>query len=99
MEQYCAVISDSQSAAAIESIVSSIQISSAGGTKVLNKFKYNDIPLLSRPAFLSFIFDEDALETLLSSKFFSLAFSDVLIDLTEKFTQLRSITVRLFEKH
>ena len=91
LEQYCAVASERQSTAAIESIVSSTQISSAGGTNVLNKFKYNDIPPLSRPAFLSFNFDEDALENLLSSKFPSLAFSDVLLDLTEKLTQLRSI--------
>lgn len=89
------VASERQSAAVIKSIVSSIQISSAGGTKILNKFKYNDIPLSSRPAFLTFIFDEDALETLLSSKFSSLAFSDVMINLTGKLTQLRSITVRL----
>jgi hypothetical protein len=77
LEQYCAVTSERQSAAVIESIVSSTQITSAGGTKASNKFNFIDIPLPSRPAFHSFNFDEVALETLLSSKFPSLAFSDV----------------------
>ena len=85
------VTSDRQSAAAIESIVSSTQLTSAGGTKLLNKFKFIDIPLQSRPALLSSNFDEVALETLLTSRFPLLAFSDVLSDLTEKLTQLRSI--------
>ena len=67
VEQYCAVISDRQPAAAIESIVSSTQLTSAGGTKALDRFKFIDIPLPSRPAFLSFNFDEVALENLLSS--------------------------------
>jgi hypothetical protein len=91
LERYCELRSERQSAAAIEDIVSSTQISSTGGTKVLNRFQYMDIPLKSRPDFLSFDFDEVVLETLLSSKFPSLALSDVLSDLAEKLTQLRSI--------
>jgi hypothetical protein len=54
LEQYCAVVSDTQSAAEIESVISLTQISSVGGTKALNKFQYIDIPLSSSPAFLSF---------------------------------------------
>jgi hypothetical protein len=91
LERYCELRSERQSAAAVEDIVSSTQISSTGGTKVLNRFQYMDIPLKSRPDFLSFDFDEVVLETLLSSKFPSLALSDVLSDLAEKLTQLRSI--------
>ena len=91
MEGYCKVARDRQSGAAMEDIVSSTQNSSAGGTKVLNRFKYTYIPALDRPDFLCFDFDEVVLENLLSSKFPSLALSVVLSDLTEKLTQLRSI--------
>ena len=91
LERYCQVTSERQSAAAIEDFVSSSRISSTGSAKVLNKCKYMDLSPNSRPVFLYFDFNEVALETLLSLKFPSLALSDVLSDLTDKLTQLRSI--------
>ena len=91
LEGYCDVRSERQSAAAMEDIVSSTQASSTGGTMVLNRFKYNEIPLWCRPDFLSFDFDENVLETFLSSKFPLLSLRDVLSDLAEKLAQLRCI--------
>jgi hypothetical protein len=45
----------------------------------------------SRPEFLSFEFDEKVLEKIVASKFLSIEFDAVLIDLTMKLTQLRTI--------
>ena len=89
LEEYLVVQNERNSAGAAESMISSTRMTSAGGTKPLNKFKYVDIPPLSRPAFLSFAFDEASLEAVLLSKFPSLV--DVLSDLTGKLSQLRSI--------
>jgi hypothetical protein len=88
---YCSVCSDRQSIETIECIVSTVQGTSAGGTKVLNKFRYNSISHSHRPEFLSFKFDDRILEEILAPKFPSIDFQRVLDELTQKLIKLRCI--------
>jgi len=95
MTRYCSGRGDRQSAASMAEIVSSTQNTSVGGGKQLNRFQYAAISAEVRPAFLTFAFDEGALEVLVKSKFEATSpecsFDDLISDLVEKLTQIRRI--------
>jgi hypothetical protein len=96
MARYISGRSSRDSTETVEEINnSSTQQTSVGGGKKINKFKYSSMSELSRPIFLSFDFDENALEKLVQSKFLTArqdtTFIILMTDLTLKLTHLRSI--------
>ena len=91
LAQYCVPRSGRQSSLIIQEITSVGQVTSAGGSKPLNKFEYTDLSLENRPEFLSFDIDEARLEAMVKSKILLPDFDNILKDLILKLTQLRSI--------
>lgn len=91
LAQYCVPRSDRQSSQIMDDLTSSGQVTSAGGSKPLNKFEYTDLSLENRPEFLSFDIDEARLEAIVKSKISLPNFDNILEDLILKLTQLRSV--------
>lgn len=92
---YCSARGNRDSIATALEITSSTQATSVGGAKMLNKFQLGDMLESSRPAFLSFSFDEVKLKNLIESKFQRIekdqSLDLLLNDLTIKLIHLRAI--------
>jgi hypothetical protein len=77
----------------MEDILSSVPSTSHAG-KNLSKFKYAELSTKSRPAFLAFHFDENALESFVANNIAcrtSAHLKDIIKDISEKLAQIRSI--------
>ena len=93
LSSYCERRSDRTSAAAVAAIVSSTQVTSAQGTRKLNKFRLSDIYVGSRPHFVSVSLDLALLRSMVRPMFpgGEEAFDSFMVQRCQELSRVRAI--------